>query len=126
MTLTSNLTTKIIPTLTNFWTFSNFSIFPNIIPFSLIPPATPLIFSSHNLLSNPLVFLLTQSPSLITILCNLLFLPTPLNSPLLDKTLFIQLLSASFFDSSSFTDVDDFVFALDSLLTNTLNVLLPL
>ena len=42
----------------------------------------------------------------------------------LDKTLFIQLLSASSFDSSSFTDVDDFVLALDSLLTNTLNVLL--
>ena len=42
----------------------------------------------------------------------------------LDKTLFIQLFSASSFDSFSFINVDDFVLALDSLLTNTLNVLL--
>ena len=44
----------------------------------------------------------------------------------LEKTLFIKILSASSVDSSSFTDIDDFVLALDSLLTDTLNVLLPL
>ena len=46
--------------------------------------------------------------------------------PQLDEKLFIQLFSASSFNSSFFTDVDDFVFALDFLFTNTLNVLLPI
>ena len=95
--------------------------------------ATPLIFSSHHPLSNPLVFLLTQSPFLIT--TSFPASPNKLSSTVkgstrswsqLNKTLFIQLLSASSFDSSSFTDLDDFVLALNSLLTNTLNVLLPI
>ena len=83
MILTCKVTLKLISTLKNFWNFLDFSTFPNIVTFPLIPLATKLIFSSRNPLSNPLVFLLTQSPSLITILFNLPSLPTPLNSSLL-------------------------------------------
>ena len=113
----------------------NFSIFPNILTSSHSSSNTIDLFITSSFIK-PIVFLLTQYPSLITILFNLLSLPTPLNSPLLQRYLlslgfnltkhFIQLLSASSFDSFSFTDVDDFVFALDSLFTNTLNVLLPI
>ena len=135
MTLTSNLTTKLISTLTNFWNFLNFSIFPNIVTFPFIPLATPLIFSSHHPLSNPLVFMFTQSSSLITILFNLLSLPTPLNSPLLSRYVlalglnltkhfssnFFRLLLLTLLSLTLMT-----VLALDSLLNNTLNGLLPI
>ena len=83
MTLTFNLTRKLISTVAN---FLNFSIFPNIVTFSLILLATPMIFLSHHPLSKPLVFMLIQSPSLITILFYL-SLPTTLNFPLLSRYL---------------------------------------
>ena len=85
--MTFNSTTKIISTLKNFLNFLNFSIFPNIVIFFLISLATLLIFSSHHPLSNPLVFMLTQSPSLITILFNFLYLLAPLSSFLLSSYL---------------------------------------
>ena len=131
MTLTSNLTSKLTSTLTNFWNFLNFSTFPshssgNTIDFfiasSFIKPisilAHPVSFFDHYLIQS-------SFPASPIKLSSTVKLSTRSWSQLA-KTLFIQLLSAASFDSSSFTDVDDFVLVLDSLLTNTLNVLLPI
>ena len=135
MTSTSNLTSKLISTLTNFWNFLNYLIFPNTVTFShssgntidffitssFIKPisifAHPVSFSDH-------YFIQSFFPASPIKLFSTVKVSTRSWSQL-DKTLFIQLLSASSFESS-FTDVDDFVLALDSLLTNTLNVFLPI
>ena len=133
---TSNLASKLISTLTNFWNFLNFSIFPNTVTFphssgntidflitsSLIEPIS---IHAHPVSFSDLYLIQSSFPASPLKLFSTVKVSTR-SWPQLDKTLFIQLLSAFSFDSSFFTDVDDFVLALNSLLTNNLNVLLPI